>query len=114
MHCNASGDEENPLIHNGFSIYFYHPQSRALADAVHSAYVKNIDLSDHGLYYADFAVCRNTQMPAILTEQAYIILPEQEIMLFDPSFQEDLASAIVEGIKNFITRQHEDPKALAD
>jgi len=41
-------------------------------------------------------------MPAVLTEQAYIILPAQEEMLFDPQFQKNLANAIVYGIKNFV------------
>ncbi len=79
VHCNASGLGENPLWNNGNSVYFYQPQSKALAEAIHTGYRKHVPiLPDHGLYYADFAVCRMTQMPAVLTEQAYIILPDQE------------------------------------
>jgi len=84
-------------------VYFYQPQSQALAEAVHAGYRKHVAmLPDHGLYYADFAVCRMTQMPAILTEQAFIILPDQEDKLFDPKFQKNLANAIVSGIKTFV------------
>lgn len=103
VHCNSSGYWENPIWTNGSSVYFYQPQSQALAQAVHAGYRKHVPtLQDRGLYYADFAVCRMTQMPAILTEQAYIIVPEQEQMLFDPLAQQNFANAIVNGIKNFL------------
>jgi len=103
VHCNSSGIGENPLWTNGASVYFYQPQSQALAEAIHAGYRKHTpELPDRGLFYADFAVCRMTQMPAVLTEQAYIILPSQEELLFDPKFQRNLANAIVNGIKTFI------------
>ena len=105
MHCNASGLGENPLWNNGSSVYFYQPQSQPLAEAIHAGYRKHAAiLPDRGLYYADLAVCRMTQMPAVLTEQAYIILPDQEDLLFDPKFQKDLANAIVNGIKTFVAK----------
>ncbi len=105
VHCNASGEGENPLWNNGFSIYYYQPQSADLAQAVHAQYQKTLGLPDHGLYYADLAVCRMTQMPAILTEQAYIIVPEQEQLVFSPKFQRLCATAILNGIKAFIAKQ---------
>ncbi len=103
VHCNSAGLWENPIWNNGSSVYFYQPQSMAFAQAVHMGYRKHVPmLPDRGLYYADFAVCRMTQMPAILTEQAYIIVPEQESMLFDPQFQQNFANAILNGIKTFL------------
>ena len=72
VHCNSSGLGEDPRTNNGNSVYWYQPQSEALAAAIHAGYRKNVPiLPDRGLYFADFAVCRMTQMPAILTEQAY-------------------------------------------
>jgi N-acetylmuramoyl-L-alanine amidase len=103
VHCNASGVGENPLWNNGSSVYFYQPQSQALAESIHAGYRKHAPkLPDRGLFYADFAVCRMTQMPAVLTEQAYIILPAQEALLFDPRFQKNFANAIVNGLKTFV------------
>jgi N-acetylmuramoyl-L-alanine amidase len=99
VHCNAAGEGENPLANNGFSIYWYQPQSNELARSVHAAYSKTLGLPDHGLFFADLAVCRMTQMPAILTEQAYIIVPEQEDLIFKPEFQRKIAASIVSGIR---------------
>ena len=105
VHCNSSGLGENPLVNNGNSVYWYQPQSEALATAIHASYRKNVPaLPDRGLFYADLAVCRLTQMPAILAEQAYIIVPEQEDLLFSPAFQKTLAGAIVSGIKAFVSK----------
>jgi N-acetylmuramoyl-L-alanine amidase len=102
IHCNASGVWENPTINNGHSSYWYHPQSAEFARAIHAEYVKHSGLPDRGLFYSDFAVCRMTQMPATLIEQAYIIVPEQEQMIFDLKFQKTAAQSILDGILAFL------------
>jgi len=104
VHCNASGEGENPLWNNGFSIYAYQPQSLQLARDIHASYLQRMTIPDHGLYFADLAVCRMTQMPAVLTEQAYIIVPEQEMLIFSPKFRKACAAAILGGIKQFIAK----------
>jgi N-acetylmuramoyl-L-alanine amidase len=102
IHCNAAGEWENPVLNNGYSTYWYHPQSLALAQAVHKQYGARVALPDRGLFYSDFAVNRMIQMPAILTEQAYIIVPEQEQLIFSPVFQRKVAQSILNGIQSFI------------
>jgi len=105
VHCNSAGLSENPVWNNGSSVYWYQPQSQALGEAIHAGYRKHVsNLPDRGLFYADFAVARMTQMPSVLTENAYMIVPEQEELLFDPKFQKNFANAIVNGIKTFLAR----------
>lgn len=104
LHSNSSGVWENPLWNNGSSVYWYQPQSQALAQAIHAAYRKILgDLPDRGLFFADFAVCRMTQMPSVLIENAYIIVPDQEEKLFDPKFHKQVAQAVVQGIRTFVS-----------
>lgn len=102
VHCNASGPGENPSITNGYSVYWYHPQSQGLARSIHRQYPELTRLPDRGLFYSDFAVNRMTQMPAILAEQAYIIVPEQEQLIFSPEFQRSAAQALYAGILDFL------------
>jgi len=45
-----------------------------------------------------------TQMPAILTEQAYLIVPDQEQLLLDPKFHKSIAAAISAGIKHWLAQ----------
>ena len=107
VHNNALPDGENPLEKNGYGVYYYHPQSRALARAIHAAYGEGfgageMQLRDDGLYYDNLAVARATQMPSVLTETAYIIVPREEAFLKTPAFRERTAEAITAGIVRYV------------
>jgi N-acetylmuramoyl-L-alanine amidase len=54
------------------------------------------------LRFGDYHVLRITSMPAILIENAYMILPQHEEMLLNEDFKELLARTLAEGIINFI------------
>ena len=102
IHNNALGDGDDPFAApRGFQVYYYYPHSRALAEAVHDRYVRNIPLPDEGLRYGDYLVVRQTWMPAILTESAYMIIPQQEEMLYTPAAQERFAQSQAEGVLEF-------------
>lgn len=103
LHNNALPDGEDPYASpRGFSVYHYHRHSFKLAGAIHRAYLKNIPLPDEGLRFGDYAVARQTSMPAVLVESAYMILPEQEELLNAPEFQQKLADAITGGLLDFL------------
>jgi N-acetylmuramoyl-L-alanine amidase len=53
---------------------------------------------DHGDYYF---VLRNTRMPAVIVEGAYVSNPREARLLATPSFRQKIAHAIVEGILAF-------------
>jgi len=101
IHNNALGEGSDPLTGDkGFTVYFYQQHSMDLASHIHRAYKKNIPLPDEGMRYGDYHVVRLTQMPAVLIENAYMILPEQEALLLDSAFREKLAHSIAEGVLN--------------
>lgn len=104
IHNNALPVTADPAeTPRGYMHFYYHPQSRRLAEAVEEAYRRNHpELPDEGLRWGDLAVCRGTYMPAILTESAYMILPEQEERLRRPEYQKKLAGTILEGIVDYL------------
>lgn len=103
IHNNALPDGENPFARpRGFSVFYYHPQSLELGRAVHEAYGKRIKLADEGLRWGNLLVARQSAMPAILVENAYMIFPEQEALLNDAAFRDELARALVEGLERFL------------
>ncbi len=104
IHANALPDGQDPYERRGFSVFYYQPQSLDLARAVHESYNKNLKTQDDGFYYANLAVCRTTQMPAILAESGYLIRPDEEELLLDPEFQTKVAKALAEGIANFLRK----------
>jgi N-acetylmuramoyl-L-alanine amidase len=112
LHFNALEDGGNPFTaKRGYTVYFYQPHSMDLGWAVHAAYQKNIPLPDEGMRYGNYEVVRQTQMPAILIENAYMMIPEQEALAMDPQFRQRWADSITEGVMSFMGAQYPKPPA---
>ena len=54
---------------------------------------------------ANFAVLKSPDIPSILVETAFIPNREEERKLNDPSFQDDLATAIGDGVGRYLARR---------
>lgn len=107
VHNNALPEGGDPFAKNGYGVYYYHPVSRALARDIHAEYGKRfgsgeMSLRDDGLYYDNLAIPRTTQMPSVLTESAYMIVPREEALLKTVSFQDTCAEAITAGITRYV------------
>ncbi len=102
VHNNALPDGVNPFYNNGTSTYYYHPQSLSLAREIQSELLKRLKLPDFGIYYGNLALTRPSQMPAVLVEGAFMMIPEQEELLKTDKFQKKCAVAIYRGLRNFI------------
>ncbi|CDN43345.1 N-acetylmuramoyl-L-alanine amidase [Paenibacillus sp. P22] len=98
IHHNAGGGE-------GYESYVY-PGTRTGAsgrsqDAVHSlimAYLKPLGVADRGKKEANFAVLRETSMPALLLENLFLDQAFDAGLLKDAAVRQNLAAAIGEGI----------------
>ena len=55
--------------------------------------------------FANFEVLRNSDMPAMLVETGFISNPDEEKRLFDSAHQRKVASAVLDGIQSYFTRQ---------
>ncbi len=73
----------------------------ALAWYVQSELIKKVSLQNNGLKAANFAVLRETQMPAILIETAFLSNPAEEKLLKTDIFQQKVAEGIVEGLEKY-------------
>jgi len=110
LHNNALPDGENPFGKpRGFTVFYYHPQSLELGRGLHEAYSARIKLPDEGLRWGNLLVARQTAMPAVLVENAYMIFPEQEALLNDAAFRDELAKALVEGLEKFLRSARRKP-----
>lgn len=63
------------------------------------------DTHKAGLEKANFAVLRTSDMPAMLVETAFISNYTEEKQLTDPKFQRGIASAVLDGVETYFTRQ---------
>lgn len=114
VHNNALPEGANPFDRNGYGVYYFQPHSFGLANQIHEAYGdlfggrgkhqgrSRAKLRDDGLHYGNLALARTTQMPAVLTESAYMILPNEEALLKTEKFQCDCAEAMILGLKRFV------------
>jgi len=106
IHINAGGG-------TGWESY-RHPSSSSRTagyqDVIHPAVLQFIQVKDRGKKTANFAVLRETKMPALLTENMFIDHAQDAVLLKEPSFREKLARGHVLGLeKAFGLKKKETP-----
>lgn len=77
------------------------PGSVELAKQIQKELVNELQLEDKGVRKADFVVIRETNMPAVLVEVAFLSNQEDAMLLSEPAFRQRAAEAIVRGINNY-------------
>ncbi|SHE85314.1 N-acetylmuramoyl-L-alanine amidase [Lampropedia hyalina DSM 16112] len=60
---------------------------------------------------ANFAVLRSPDIPSVLVETAFITNPEEERLLRDRAYQNQMADALLQGILNYFTKFPPSPRA---
>lgn len=102
IHLNAFPDGVNPFVATvGSGTYFYRTHAEPLARTVQRGMLENMSLRDEGIFFRSLAVTVQSWMPAVLTEGAYVIIPEQESAMRTESYQERYARSIVEGLEAY-------------
>lgn len=101
IHLNAFPDGVNPFVKNGTTTYYFWPHSRSFGQLTQPELVEELRLRDIGTDFGNFAVIRGSWMPSILTEGAFVILPDQEAALRTPSYQEAYARGILRGLESY-------------
>jgi len=107
IHCNSSTSAASC----GTSTYYYAPATfdaaqraarERLASSVQEELVKALGRKDLGILQANFSVLRNTYVPSILVETAFLSNPEEEALLRSSSFQVKAGEAVAKGIIKFL------------
>lgn len=114
IHYNALPETVNPFSRpRGYVIYYTYPHSFKLAESVYESFNRNVkQLPDNGMIANDILfIPRIPEMPTILIENAFLILPEQEQMAISKEGRKPFADAIFEGILNFYGVQKPKPAA---
>lgn len=97
LHSNA-----NPKTGETGTETYYHPErpgSKELAASVQKKLVETLRLPDRSIRATrDFVVTRETTMPAVLAEVAFLSNPAEERLLADPAFRQKAAEAVAAGI----------------
>lgn len=103
IHHNARADVRQGRVSHGTHIYYYHPQSRGLAQAIAKPLAQAISESSWMHVWRSFHVTRQTRMPAVLVEVNFLSNPELEKgMLHHRDFPIRAARGIRRGVEQFL------------
>jgi len=87
------------------SFYFGHQRWRSEAGVMLAELlleeICSLDLVDGRAHPKTFALLRETRMPAVVVEPAFISNPDEELLLADPGFRARLATKIARAVERF-------------
>jgi len=98
IHANAS----TRAVTAGSETYYLYPQSQQLAQMIQEELGRITGLANRGIKTANFLVLRESDVPAVLVEVAYLSNPDEEVRLRATAFRQRLAEAIVRGVQRFL------------
>lgn len=93
VHCNSANNDAA----NGVEVYHHERASEAAKEAAELIYTKLVAISDlrtRGIKEADFAVLRETKMPAVLVELGFVSNPGDRSKLTSRKWQDRIAKGI--------------------
>jgi N-acetylmuramoyl-L-alanine amidase len=97
VHANAI----NRSSVGGTETFVFYNTDKTFGSIVHKHLLKSTGLTDRGLKEAGFRVIRGTSMPAALIEMAFLSNQTEEKLLNDPAFQDKVALAMYNAIREY-------------
>ncbi len=97
IHVNYS---DSPSV-NGTTFYWYKPEDQLLAQTLERAVIPAAGTTDDGPRHENFYVIHHTTMPAVLIETAFISNGHDAALLATPSFLQNMAQGIANGVKSY-------------
>ena len=97
IHINSAPNESA----RGTTVYWYKPQDAALAQAIERSVIPLAGTQDDGTRHENFYVVRHSTMPAVLIETAFATNPGDVALLRQPSFLQNVAQGIANGVKAY-------------
>lgn len=104
LHLNSSANrkaEGTCSYYFATSDYCSH-KGKKLALAIHKELVEVLKRKDDRIHGRNFGVLRETRMTAVLTEPLFITNPDEESLLREEDFRQQIAVAFFDGVKNFL------------
>ncbi len=99
IHLNSSGD---PLRSSGTASLYKYVGFRSLSQYIHQ-HMLELGLKEYGNVGAfNFMLNSPTEYPNALVETLFLSNPDEEALILDPNFQQQVADKILAGIKDFL------------
>lgn len=105
IHANAFGTQWNEV--NGietFTSLNARSVTRSIATLIHQEVIKSTGRKNRGIKQGNFAVLRETNMPAVLVECGFMTNKNEMKLLKEPMYQQQCADGISTGILLYIEK----------
>lgn len=108
IHYNSAPSKDA----NGIEVFYYQSEtdktrmeaSKKLASIILSKVIERTQAKSRGVKAANFAVIRETNMPAILIEGGFLTNQEEMQKIKDPAYIKQLALGIAQGVDQYLQR----------
>lgn len=102
IHNNSLPNGKDPYVKHGSEVHYYNENAKLLAEIINTNLVNDLSLKNGGVFKSSFALNRSTNPVSVLVEVAYMINPEEYILLQNPQFQKNAAKSIKNSIEKYI------------
>ena len=100
IHANAHAEGADALNYHGHMTLYNHIYNEKLAEIILDNLARKTGLPKTKVWErSDLAVLRQTQIPAVMVETAFLMHPEDNWFLLQPEYQQELVLGIANGIK---------------
>jgi len=109
IHYNSAPNKDA----EGIEIFFYRNQecqqrsvqSKQLAQYILDKIIQNTNAKSRGVKHGNYAVLRETKMPAVLIEGGFLTSTKEMEKIKDPTYLKSLALGIAQGVQNYLAKE---------
>lgn len=104
IHCNSLPYGKNPFVRHGTEVHYYNDNAKELSQIIIDNLSSDLNIKNNGIHRSSFAVVRQTNPISVLVEVAYLINPEEYILLKNEDFRLQIAKSIKKSIEEYICK----------
>ena len=104
IHCNSLPYGKNPFVKHGTEVHYYNDNAKELSQIIVDNLSVDLNIKNNGIHHSSFAVVRQTNPISVLIEVAYLINPEEYILLKDEAFRLQIAQSLKKSLEEYICK----------
>ena len=102
IHCNSLPYTKDPYKEHGTEAHYYNENAKLLGEIIKFNLANDLNIKDNGNRKSSFALNRETNPVSVLIEVAYMINPEEYMMLKNEAFRKNVAKSIKKSLEEYI------------
>ena len=102
IHNNSLPYGKDPYIQHGTETHYFNENAKMLAEIINNNLSNDLNLKNNGVKKSSFALNRSTNPISVLIEVAYMINPEEYILLKNEKFRDNVAKSIKKSLDEYI------------